>query len=75
MYSLYANDDDVAYGIQKFILDTEEDIKTLPTQVRAGSSALVIETSSVYVLNHQQQWIKIRNDEENTKTFLEWEAF
>ena len=59
MYSLYANNDDISYGIKKFILDTEDDLQNLPKGVRPGSSALVISTSKVYVLNHEGYWIEI----------------
>lgn len=74
MYSLYANDDDILYGVQKFILDSEEDIEILPKTVKAGSSALIIETSDIYVLNHKAEWIKSKNPGA-IGAFLEWGSF
>ena len=74
MYSLYANDDDILYGVQKFILDSEEDIEILPKTVKAGSSALVIETSDIYVLNHKAEWIKSKYPGA-IGAFLEWGSF
>lgn len=62
MYSLYANDDDILYGIQKYIVDTEEEMKTLPNYTRAGSTAFVIETSTTYILNHSKEWKKIKSN-------------
>lgn len=60
MFSVYANDDDILYGIQKFVLDTEADIPYLPAaQLKAGSTALVIETSDTYMLNHSKIWKKL----------------
>lgn len=61
MYSLYANDDDILYGIQKYIVDTEEEMQSLPNHARAGSTAFVIDTSTTYILNHNKKWIKIKN--------------
>ena len=74
MYSLYANDDDILYGVQKYILDTEEDVEILPTDVKAGSSALVVETTQFYVLNNRKEWVKMAKNE-NLDTFLEWGTF
>lgn len=62
MYSLYANDDDILYGIQKYIVDTEEDMENLPNHTRAGSTAFVIETSTTYILNHSKEWKKIKDN-------------
>lgn len=74
MYSLYANDDDVSYGIKKFVLDSEEDVDILPTNIKAGSSALVIGTSQFYMLNNQKEWVEVTNTQ-NISSFLEWQAF
>lgn len=53
MYRLYANDDNIAYGIKKFIVDNDNDISELPTSGTPGSSALVLSTSTIYILNTQ----------------------
>ena len=76
MYSLYANDDNISYGIQKFILDTEEDIEFLPISAKPGSSALVIDTSSFYILNHSKKWVELKKENNNlNQGFLEWQTF
>lgn len=76
MYSLYANDDDISYGIQKFIVDTEEDVEFLPKTAKPGSSALVIGSSRLYILNHEKQWKEIKKENGgSTEAFLEWEVF
>ena len=62
MYSLYANDDDILYGIQKYIVDTESDMETLPNHAKAGSTAFVIETSKTYILNHSKVWKEIKSN-------------
>ena len=74
MYSLYANDDNISYGIQKFVLDTDSDITNLPVDIKPGSSALIINSSNIYVLNHEKKWIKIKSNEAAI-SFLEWGRF
>lgn len=44
---------------QEIICDTEADIVNLPTEIAAGSTAFVIENSSVYMLNNSKIWVKI----------------
>lgn len=76
MYSLYANDDDISYGIQKFIVDTEEDVEFLPKTAKPGSSALVIGSSTLYILNHEKNWKKMKKENNSSiETFLEWDTF
>lgn len=41
---------------QDFIVDTEADIATLP-ECCTGSSALVVETGSVYIVNASGDWV------------------
>lgn len=47
------------YGIFEFVLDTEDDIATLPNDCAPGSSALVIDSSNVYMLNSKGEWKKL----------------
>ena len=45
-----------------FVADSENDVQSLPTDVSVGSNCLVIGDgtgSSVYMLNNQNEWIKI----------------
>ena len=60
MYGLTHNNNKVVYGIKRFILDKEEDTKTLPTRgLTPGSTAFVISTSNSYMLNNQNSWVKV----------------
>lgn len=53
-------------ALSKFIVDYNEDIKDLPTDVEVGSEAFVIESSSNYMLNHQGEWKKIKINSSNS---------
>lgn len=53
------NSGTTAYGIQRFICDTPDDVPNLSTTVAQGSTAFIISTSERYMLNGQGQWIKI----------------
>ena len=75
-YALYANDDNIAYGVKKFVVDKEEDIKELPISITPGSSALILSSSTFYVLSNMHQWIKIdKNTNQEIASFLEWGIF
>lgn len=52
-------DDKVAYGVNSYCCDTEADVPNLPKTCNAGSTAFVIETSSLYMMNSKKEWIKI----------------
>ena len=43
MISLRSNSGKLLYGIDSYILDTETDIQLLPTNIKPGSTAFVIE--------------------------------
>ena len=38
---------------------TKDDLKDLPTNLRSGSSALIIPTGEVYFLNGVKQWVPV----------------
>ena len=61
MISLYRQDGETLYGIKEFILDSEDDIKNLPThnKVHVGSTALVIPTGALYMLNGSHKWVEV----------------
>ncbi len=46
----------IKYGIYEFVLDTENDITSIPDFSKAGSIALVIETGNVYMKNSKGEW-------------------
>lgn len=49
----------VTYGIKEFVVDMETDVVDLPIECTIGSTALVLETSNVYVLSGSRKWVKI----------------
>ena len=74
-YTLYANDDNIAYGVKKFIVNTTVDLAQLPKNITPGSSALVTKTSKIYVLNNEHEWdeLNIASGGGEISSFLEWE--
>lgn len=61
MISLYRQDGETLYGIKEFLLDSEDDVKDLPAhnKVHVGSTALVIPTGTLYMLNSLHQWVEV----------------
>ena len=60
MISMYKQNDNVSAYVSEFVCDTVADIANLPTEknkVYRGSTALVTETSEVYILNASRQWV------------------
>lgn len=60
MISMYKQNDNVSAYVSEFVCDTTADIADLPTdkkKVYPGSTALVAETSEVYILNASYQWV------------------
>lgn len=64
MFNLYKQDGETLYGIKEFMLDTAADVADLPTNIRPGSTALVIPTSEIYILNGEKQWVLFGSEEE-----------
>ena len=63
MITLYKQDGETSYGIKEFLLDTPEDIKSLPTlQIKPGSSALIISTGALYLFNGEKKWVPLGGD-------------
>lgn len=59
MITITANDKKISYGIKKYLLDTDAEIKSLTTKDAPGSLAFVSSTSNKYILNNSKQWVKI----------------
>ena len=58
MINLYKQDGETLYGIKEFLLDTEGDVKDLPTKkIGVGSTAMVITSGNLYILNGSHQWV------------------
>lgn len=49
----------VTYNLKEFVVDAEADIKLLPLDCAMGSTAFVIDTGDVYMLNGKKEWVKI----------------
>jgi hypothetical protein len=45
------------YNMGTYICDYEADVPNLPTGKSAGSTATVVETGNVYMLNSYHQWV------------------
>lgn len=56
MVNLYRQDGETLYGIKEFLLDSVDDLSSLPTKIRSGSSALIIPTGELYILNGNREW-------------------
>ena len=61
MITLYKQDGEILYGIKEFVLDSEDDLKDLYThkKVHVGSTAFVIPTGALYILNGSHKWIEV----------------
>lgn len=56
MYKIVKSNGDIAHDITEFMVDTTEDIQTLPPYVGMGSKAYVINTGELYVKNGKNEW-------------------
>lgn len=60
MYSIIQQGDTVESYVIECVCDTREDIVTLPTTWKTGSSCMVIEDSSVFMLNSNKEWVELK---------------
>lgn len=58
-YQLYKNDNGFPGYHEEYIVDTRMDMHTVPRDCEPGSTCLVIEDSSVWVLNTNHEWKEI----------------
>lgn len=59
MYSLIEQMGQEQYDLKDFVCDTPEDIQYLPTDCTMGSTAFIISTSEVYMINSRKEWVKV----------------
>ena len=59
MYNIIRQGDTDQNNILQYCCDTREDLAKLPTKDGAGSTCIVIEDSSVYMLDSKGQWKEI----------------
>ena len=74
MINLYKQDGEILYGIKEFLLDSEDDVKDLPTKkIHVGSMAMVIPTGAIYMLNGLSEWVPLgsSNETESAKCSCE----
>ena len=55
-YTIIQQGDTVQTYILEIMCDARQDVETLPTHWASGSSCLVIEDSSVWVLGIDKEW-------------------
>lgn len=46
------------YNMAEFLCDYESDIADLPKNRGPGSTARVVETGNIYILNNNHEWVK-----------------
>ena len=56
--NLTSHDGDVIYSIKEYVVDTPEDIPSLPLSIM-GSTVFVISTSEIFMMNSEKEWVKI----------------
>lgn len=49
----------VQYNVDEFVIDSPDDLKTLPKKCAQGSSALCTEDGSVYVKDSKGEWKEV----------------
>lgn len=60
MISVLSENGKSTYNLKEYVVDTQEDIKNLPTSgIQMGSTAFVISTGAVYMLNSSKEWIEV----------------
>lgn len=60
MFRIMKQNDDVKMYVTEFVADSEADVADLPTspkEVYPGSVCIVTETSNVYMLNNNEEWV------------------
>lgn len=59
MYNIIRQGDTDQNNILQYCCDTREDLAKLPTADGAGSTCIIIEDSSVWMLGTDKEWHKI----------------
>lgn len=58
-YSSYQNSDNIVPYFVALTADARTDIDELPTEYAAGSTCLIIEDSSLWILGNDKKWHQI----------------
>jgi hypothetical protein len=60
MFSIIKQNGQESYGLTEFIIDFQSDVSDLPTdKIAAGSTAICVEDSSIYILDNYKKWRKL----------------
>ena len=59
MIGLMKQSGHITYGLKEYVVDSEDDIDLLPLDCPMGSSAFVIQTGDMYMMNGNHEWVKI----------------
>ena len=59
MINLLSQSGHQGYGIKEYILDAPADLDDLPVIDKAGSTAFIISTSQVYMINSKGEWKEV----------------
>lgn len=60
MYNFINQSGQIQYNVVELIVDTINDILTLPTNFGPGSTAFVIENSAIYMLSNAGKWEELK---------------
>lgn len=60
MYNITRQGDTDQYDMMSYMADLRSDIETLPTDCAAGSTCIVIEDSSVWMLGTNRVWTELK---------------
>lgn len=59
MINLLSQSGHQGYGIKEYVLDTPTDLDNLPITDKTGSTAFIISTSQVYMINSKGEWREV----------------
>ena len=59
MIKILTNSGEVAYGVQRLLLDTPTDFAYIGNNYETGTTAFIISTSQNFMLNSEKQWVEI----------------
>ena len=57
-YSITSQSGQTTYQVTEYVVNTEADVASVPTDVASGSSILVIETGQVYMMSVMEDGTK-----------------
>ena len=56
MFDIMKQGDRTQAKVVELVLDSPEDVSTLPTDVGVGSTAICISTAEVYIFSNSKEW-------------------